>query len=665
MQKLKCFIKDCVEAVIGAGVLIVLTLLSAFVGGNLLSSFMLLATLVYIGFIYCRFNVRYKGEHTASGEALSTLTVDVLMKLDVPSFMVGEDDTVAWYNKAFAENSVFKHLKYGQSLKNVCGGALTFAAIKNSACGFTVETDSMAYKLYYVPVDSFGKRYYLGLLFDSTDLKDLNTCLQMSNVVVGYAAVDNAAEISSHIQDSYRALVAKAYTELYNWVGDMGGIIREYDRDKYIIFVDEAHFAPNLVKKFDILDKINSTADGNGSRLTFSMSFARIEGSLSEKEAAAKASLDYAFQRGGAQVIVKTQEGNLSFGGQSKAVERTTKIKSRVTADKLKERISAASNVIVMGHKNIDIDAIAAACAVARLAMELGIKVNIVVNIDDSALDSALALISDLTEYDHVFVDRVRGQELLSADTLVVVVDASNVNIFESVDIFKNAGTVAIIDHHVQTKEFDITPDIQYIDPTASSASELMCEILEHAIPRSAIKTAEAELLYAGIMLDTQKFTRNMGVRTFGAAMYLRPDAKMLARANAVFKPGIHEYTKQAVFQKNTIIFREAIGITHYSDDSLPENRIMASIAADGMLNIASVKAAFALCTIDDGIHISARSDGSINVAKILESLGGGGRFEAAATLLKKMDMKDTMTKLRKAIGDYWDEKFGNGGSEQ
>lgn len=663
MQKIKSFIRDKKETVIGAIILLLLVVLSAFLDKSLMFLACLALFLGCVGYIVYNYVVKYKFLPASSEAALSSLTVDVLMKLGYPVLMVGDNDSVVWYNKAFSDIKELTGIKYGQNLKGLFGGALCYSVIKNKKEEFNLEVGESFYNIYSVEVSSYGKNYFLTIWTDSTSLRDAKQALKMRNVVVGYAAVDNAAEVASYLQEHYRSMIAKAYSELYSWVNGMNGIVREYDRDKYMIFVDEENFTPNIAKKFDILDKINTAVAGDGNRLTLSMSFVVMEGTLAEKEAAANEALEYAFQRGGAQIIVKNKDGNLSFGGQSRAVEKTTKIKSRVTADRLKSLISNSSNVIIMGHKNIDVDAVASACAVARLAMYMEKKVNIVVNVEDGALDSSLAFIDDLREYDDVFIDRVRGQELLSPNTLVVIVDASNAKIFESYDIYINAQNVAIIDHHVQTNEFETTPKLQYIDPTASSASELMCEILEQAIPRSALKSSEAELLLAGILLDTQRFTRNTGVRTFGAAMYLRPDAKMMTHARSLFKPDIKEYTKQAVFQKNTIVFRGVIGISHYEDDNLPENRIMASIAAEGMLNIAAIKAAFALCTIGDDVHISARSDGSINVAKILESLNGGGRFEAAATVLKSTGIKEGMTMLRKAIEDYWSEKFQTGGN--
>ncbi len=665
MQKIRSFIRDNKEIVASSILMLFFTVLSALLPGTWVFPVFCVLFIVFMGYMAYRFFAKHRHLPKSSQAALSSLTVDVLMQLPHPVIMVGEDDSVIWYNKAFTEIKQLSSVKYGQSIKGVMGGAFCYSVLKENKQEFVFEFDNKSYSLYATEVSSYGKHYILAIWNDRTALRDVQKLLKMRNVVVGYAAIDNAAEVSSYLQEQYRSMVAKAYTEVYNWVSDMHGIMREYDRDKYMIFVDEENFQPNIAKKFDVMDRINNAVAGDSNRLTMSMSFAVMEGSLAEKESAAKDALEYAFQRGGAQIIVKSKDGNLSFGGQSRAVEKTTKIKSRVTADRLKELIANSSNVLIMGHKSIDYDAIAAACAAARLVMFLEKPVNVIINSDDNALSVTLPLIKDLKDYENVFVDPSRGQELLSPLTLVIVVDASNPKIFESFDIYDNAQNVAIIDHHVQTSEFETQPKLQYIDPTASSASELMCEILEQAIPRSALNAPEAELLLAGILLDTQKFTRNTGVRTFGAAMYLRPDAKMLQHAQAIFKPGIGEYTKQAVFQKNAVIFRDCIGISFYDDDGMAENRIMASISAESMLTIAAVRASFALCTIDDNIHISARSDGSINVAKIAESLGGGGRFEAAAVIMSDISMQDAMIKLRKSIDEYFEEKNTAGGTAQ
>lgn len=663
MRKLKSFIVNKKEIVVLNSVLLLITISIAFLSKSTLF-FVCLALFVF-SFAYTVYDyiVRFKFFPAGAEDSLAKFTVNAFMDLTQPVLMISSDDSTTWYNNAFSSIKEVASIKSSQSVKGVFGGALCYSAIKNKNSDFSIKIGEKYYTIHSTGFISSGRSYILTVWSDTTLQYEAEKTLKMKNVVVGYATVDNAGDVASYLQEQYRSMIAKAYSELYSWVIGMNGIIREYDRDKYVIFVDEENFTPNISKKFDILDRIDNAVSGNSDRLTLSMGFVVMDGTLAEKEAGAREALEYAFQRGGAQIIVKGRDGNVSFGGQNRASAKTTKIKSRVTADKLKALIQESSNVIIMGHKNIDVDAIASACAVARLTMTLNKQVNIVVNVNDVALESSLAFIEGLSEYDNVFVDHVRGQELLSPKSLVVIVDASNPKIFECSDIYYNAQNIAIIDHHVQTTEFESTPTLQYIDPTASSASELMCEILEQAIPRSALNASEAELLLAGILLDTQRFTRNTGVRTFGATMYLRTDNKMMLRARSLFKPSINEYIKLSSFRKNAIVFREVVGISHYEDDNLPENRIIASMAAEDMLEINKVKASFALCTIGDDVHISGRSDGSFNVAKVLEYLNGGGRFEAAATVLKATSVKEAMEKLREAIDICWSDKFTTGGN--
>lgn len=659
MKTFTTVLKNYYTQLVGAALLLLITVVLFSVGQSevgVASLCIFTAYAVLVGVYIFRRRDRLP-ERTKT--ALSSLTVDMLMKFDTPVLIVAEDDSILWYNTAFSGIEELSQVRYGDRSDVVADGTFKYSVLKEKDANFDLKVGERSYNVSSNFVKMGGKDYYLTLWHDVTELEAVKSLLKKRNVVVGYAAIDNASEVMPYIQDKYRSSVAKVYSELSSWVAGMNGIMQEYDRDKYIIFIDEEYFEPNIGKKFDILDRINDVVLEDGSnRITISMSFAHMNGSLSEKEAAARGALEYAFQRGGAQVIVKTLEGNVSYGGASRAVEKTTKIKSRVTADRLKEMIKESSNVLIMGHRNVDYDAIAACAAVFRLCSFLGAKANIIVNPDDSALQSAFLLLESVDEYKSVFVDKVLGQELLTPSSLVVIVDASNPKVFESPEIYENAENIAIIDHHVQTNEFENVPKLQYIDPTASSASELLCEILEQAIPRVQLKNPEAELLLAGILLDTQRFTRNTGIRTFGAAMYLHPDASALARSLALFKPSIEEYTKLAVFQKNTVVFREIIAISHYDGDNSVENRVMASIAAENMLNIASIRAAFTLCRVGTDIHISGRSDGSINVSKILEQLNGGGRFEAAATVMKSVSLEDAMKQLRAAIEEYWNEKF-------
>jgi c-di-AMP phosphodiesterase-like protein len=255
--------------------------------------------------------------------------------------------------------------------------------------------------------------------------------------------------------------------------------------------------------------------------------------------------------------------------------------------------------------------------------------------------------------YSHIFVDAIEGQDLVKPETLVITSDVSNPVIFECAEIVENANTFVVIDHHRQSKEFDKKPDISYIEPTASSASELVCEILEHVMPPESSLREEADLLYAGMLLDTQAFSRNTGVRTFGAAIFLDNAGGSLERGREMLKADASEYKKLASIQAGVTVYRGVYAITIYENDGDENNRVIAAKAADSLLGIEGVKATFVLTAVENGVHISARSDGSINVALILETIGGGGHFNMAGALLEDVSMENAVLELKEAI-----EKF-------
>ncbi len=666
MQRIKFFLQENTSTAVVAAILIFLTVVSVFASGVVMTVLLFLATVGYLAYLYYCFSNNYMHAPQEAGVSMSDLNMAVLTRIDIPVIMITEDNTIMWHNKAFSDyKDWLGEAKYGQNVKNICGNSFSYAEMKGDKKNTEITLGDKTFSVNAVYVSSTKRNYCIAFFYDISEITTLRKYIKDKNLVIGYACVDNADEVSSYLQASYRTTVAKAYAELYAWVSDMGGILKEYDRDKYIIIVEHDKLRPNIASEFDILGRINNAVSGDSNRLTLSMSFACIDGTLPEKDAESKLCMDHALQRGGAQVAVKTGEDIVCYGGGSKAMERTTRIKSRVTAEKLKELVSNCSNVLIMGHKLIDVDAIAAACGMARFVMELGKPVNIVVNPDDPWLSTATALLSDMPEYEEMFVDCVRGQELLQTDTAVIIVDVSNQKIFESPDIYKNANKIAIIDHHAKEDVLENTPTVVYIDPTASSASELVCEILEQAMPRSVLKKGEAELLYAGIILDTQHLTRNLGVRTFGAAMYLRLDPMMLSRAQALFKPNIGEYTKQAVYRRNTEIYRDVVAISRYYDDALPENVVMNSIAADAMLGISGVCTSFAVANVKDKVHVSCRSNGVINARLAAYALGGGGRFEAGAAYVEDATVDEVVERLKPIIDKLLDDKNSTGGNKQ
>jgi len=315
--------------------------------------------------------------------------------------------------------------------------------------------------------------------------------------------------------------------------------------------------------------------------------------------------------------------------------------------------MAKAGNVLIMGHRNPDYDSIGACIGIARLAMFCGVKANIVVNTEDPNIKTSVTRISALPEYADVFVDHVTGQDLIRSDTLLVIVDVNNFVQFESTDIADNVATVAIIDHHRKTGDFKREPAISYIEPSASSASELVAEMLEQALPTGDLHREEADVLFAGMALDTKQFSRNTGVRTFSAALYLRSEGANPMEVQSFFKAGLDDFMREAKFSMNVITYRQMFAISMSEGDGNPQDRIAAAKAADKLLSVSGVMASFALVQVGESVHISARSAGNINVQLILERMGGGGYYEAAGAFLKDSSMTGALTALKQAIDDY------------
>jgi c-di-AMP phosphodiesterase-like protein len=410
--------------------------------------------------------------------------------------------------------------------------------------------------------------------------------------------------------------------------------------------------------KFSLLDEIRDIRLGETTlSVTISMGIAKIEGTLYQKERAAQAALDMALQRGGDQVVVKTKAGVEFYGGKTKAVQKRTKVRSRVIANELIALVSMSDNVIVMGHRYPDADSFASCVAMTRIAKFCGAKAYIVIDQNDKNLRNCFKTLEENPDYSGIFVDRAQAQDLIESGTLVVVTDVNNINICEAPDLIKSVNDYVVIDHHIKTSEFEKQPKISYIEPSASSASELMSELLELILPQGTLPKEEADLLFAGMLLDTKQFTHNTGVRTFSAALHLRNEGASPLDAQALFKTDLDDFLSEAQFERNVSIYRNFIAIALNDEDTSNQlTRINAAKAADRLLSVENIRAAFALCSIEGVICISARSDGTVNVQRITEKLGGGGHFDSAGVQISGVTVKEAIIMLRSAIDEILDD---------
>ena len=587
---------------------------------------------------------------------LSGLTLNFVTALTDPVTIVNDAGEIVWYNRAFLAAAGEKGTLYGKKLSEDFSPALNPARMfRDKTEPIPVSMHGVDYEVQCYKTSSVGKGHCITIWTDKTEINKAKRELEMKSVMVAFVMIDNFAEAVQFVQDKQRTALALIGSTLDKWTASLGGIIKEYDKDKFIILFEQRHFDKLEENRFDILDKIREIEiDSIAMPFTASIGVSKISGTLAEKESAARGALDLALQRGGDQAVVKSEASVEYYGGRSKSVQKKTKVRSRVIANELVSLIKKSGNVLVMGHKYADHDSIASCVAVSRLAKFIGTPVNVVVNVHDFNLKKIFdSMRGHSGEYDELFVDRAEAQELIRSDTLLVVCDVNNPAFFEMPELYESACSFVVIDHHRKTGEYVHTPKISYIEPAASSVSELMSEILEQATPHGSLNRAEANLLFAGLILDTKQFTKNTGVKTFGAAQYLRGEGASPQEATRLFSTSIDDFMREAVFENNIHIYKGKIAISLYEKDAEQQDKIAASKAADRLLSVESVCASFVLCRIDGVIHISARSDGSVNVQLILEKMGGGGHFDAAGAQLADVTFTEALTQLKTAIDAY------------
>ncbi|MBR2615051.1 MAG: DHH family phosphoesterase [Clostridia bacterium] len=595
---------------------------------------------------------------------LNGMTLDFLTEMNVPVAIFSEEGLVLWYNNAFLMANGNQSALYHENIQDLCDEKLNLRRLRTESPEELAERPVIgslkgeAYEVVSYKIASEGKNLLITLWQSLARVQELETELAEKNPVVSYIAVDNYTEAAAMLQGNYRTITAKISIMLKDWAAGLGGILREVGSDRYILIIEEKRLKELTDKKFDILDDVREISTDNVDvPITISIGTACTDGTLLEKETAAHQALDLALQRGGDQAVLKKRENATEYyGGRTKTVQKRTKIRSRIVASEAMNLMSAASNVLIMGHRFADHDSIGSSIGMARFAMQYCPKVNIVVNVHDTNLKGVFHKLSGLEDYKNMFIDGATAQDLITSTTLLIITDVNNVRQFEAPELFENCSNVVIIDHHRQSAEFAVKPKITYIEPSASSASELVCEMLEQQLPPGSLLKEEAELLFAGMILDTKQFANNTGPRTFAAAHFLRSEGANPAEAQMLFRSGLEDFKREIKYEANAFIYREIIAFSYIEENATQEDKIAASKAADRLLSLEGILASFVLCRIDRTVHISARSSGTVNVQLITEKLHGGGHFDMAGAQVKDATIKETFVQLKAAIDEYLNE---------
>lgn len=507
--------------------------------------------------------------------------------------------------------------------------------------------------------DKKSKQDYMVMMYfiDNTENIKLQKEYKDSKSCFGIIMVDNYEETMQRLDASEKPLVtAEIDKKMYDWANKTNGVLIKSDRDRYVYLFEQRYLEAVKEDKFSILDQIKEI--DNKEKLQFTLSIAVSNEGVTDKEKykAAQDAMDVVLGRGGDQAVIRENEIYKFFGGRAQEVEKRTKVKARVVAHALENLIKESKKVMIMGHTNPDMDAIGSSMGIYRLARTLDTSAYIVNSEATSSTIGAFknALDKD-PEYEDVIINKEVALENIDEDTLLVVVDTHKVNYVDTPELLEKAKKIVVIDHHRRSADYIEDATLIFQEVYASSAAELVTELLQYAEVKIDLKTIEAESLYAGIMMDTKNFTFKTGVRTFEAAAYLRRCGVDIIRVKKWFQSDLTSFNLIAGIVKEAEIVSEGIAISTYEETTKDASLICAK-AADELLTISDITASFVLGNTGDKICISGRSIGDINVQVILEKLGGGGHITLAGAQVEGMTMEETKQELINRIHEYFSE---------
>lgn len=499
-------------------------------------------------------------------------------------------------------------------------------------------------------------KYMMILYFiDETEEVKLKKEYENSKNCIGILMIDNYEETMLQIDAEERPqLMAEIEKAIYEWANRVDGIMIKSDRDRFVYVFDYKYLEKIKEDKFSILDTIKDISI-NKVQVTLSIAISNDGLTNKEKYKTAQAAMDVILGRGGDQATIRENDKYIFFGGRTTEFEKRTKVKARIVAHALEELIKETDQVMIMGHNNPDIDAIGSALGISRLAKSLDKKVNIVASTEGLALKELLQSLSEDQEYEGLIINKEIAENEITPETLLVVVDTNKISHVEAPELLDKTSRIAIIDHHRRSTDFIKDSILTFHEVYASSAAELVTEVLQYTEEQLKLTTLEAEALYAGIMMDTKNFTFKTGVRTFEAAAYLRRYGVDIIKVKKWFQSDLETYKKITNIIDKTEIIRDTIGISTYESEDKDAGVVCAK-AADELLTIGNITTSFVLGNVGDMISISGRSIGEINVQLILEKMGGGGHSTVAGVQIQGKTIKEVKQELIKKIDEYFEE---------
>lgn len=627
--------------------------------------------LIVVGYTYYA-NKKRKSEISETLQDL-TLTIDTAAKTSLinspfPLIILETDGNIIWRSTKFTTE--FANIDINTYLNDLIDEVKKKTEEKN---GIEKNKDIVKQikigKKYYKIIGRYvnfrnkskekrTKKEYMIILYfiDVTENVKLQKEYTDSKSCVGIIMVDNYEENMQRLDASEKPqIMAEIDKEMYDWANKANGVLIKSDRDRYALLFEQRYLEKIKEDKFSILDKIKDINTKEKVQFTLSIALSNEGKTDKEKYKSAQSAMDVVLGRGGDQAVIRENEIYKFFGGRAEEVEKRTKVKARVVAHALENLIKESSKVMVMGHTNADMDSMGSCMGIYRLAKSLNINAYIVCSDNSASLQPFIKEISKNPEYEDVIINKEVALENVDEDTLLVVVDTHKINYVDSPELLEKVPKIVVIDHHRRSTAFIENATLMFQEVYASSAAELVTELLQYAEVKVDLKTVEAESLYAGIMMDTKNFTFKTGVRTFEAAAYLRRCGVDIIRVKKWFQSDFSSFNIIADIVKKSELIGNGIAISTY-DEITKDASLICAKAADELLTISDITASFVLGNTGNRICISGRSIGDINVQLILEKLGGGGHITLAGAQVENMTMEETIQELKNRINEYFSE---------
>lgn len=641
--------------------------------------FMGIFTLIFVIFSALLYIYSKRGIYSGLiefAQGFDSVESGILNNMNVPAAICIENGKLLWSNKAFADlfpgsgRSALQNI-FPDITKDILKG-LEETSVIHSSYGdsrYLIEmsptdihpeapddADSDDANV-FEDTDSDAKdmrKFIIISVSDETELIRYKKDYNDTRPCEGLIYLDNYDEALASVEETRRSLLtALVDRRISNYISSLNGIVKKLEKDKFLFFMNEKDIQTMFADRFSILEEVKTINIGNELALTLSIGVGRTGKSYDENYEYARAAIDLALGRGGDQAVVKSGESVTYFGGKTLAPEKNARVKARVKAQALKELLSASDKMLVMGHRNGDADSLGSAIGIWKIARCYGKNVHIVLNGTNRSLYPMYKQFLDSPDYpDDMFISGDKALQFIDSTTLLTVVDVNRPSYTEEPRLFQHASTIVVIDHHRRGTEAIENAALSYVEPYASSASEMVSEIVQYIDDTTTLTPLEADALYGGIVIDTQNFITQTGIRTFEAAAFLKRKGASAQRIRKIFRDTFSDFKAKAGAMDNSFIYREHFALGVLDPDGVDTPTVACAQAANSLLDVDGIKAAVVLTDYHDQIFISARSIDEVNVQVMMEHLGGGGHMAVAGAQLKDVSTEEAMEKVKQTIDE-------------